>query len=501
MKLEGSLTDLVAAVFSQNSQAITLRPNQATTYTAARDIQLPPGDTAHVVVSATSTQTLTNKTLTSPVINSPTGISKSDVGLSNVDNTSDATKNAAAVTLTNKTLTTPVINSPTGLVKADVGLGNVDNTSDASKNSASVTLTNHTISGASNTLTVRAASDITGQLPIANGGTAATTATAAFNALSPITTKGDLISSDGTNNVRLAVGTNGFALTADSAQTAGVKWSAVATNPMTTEGDLTYGGVSGAPTRLAVGSSGQALHSNGTDPIWAYNYRVATTGADADTTLTATSNRTQKVPTTAARIYTLPTTGIVAGEQWVLENTGYFDLTVKASNGTAITYANAAAGSAGDPTIQIGRVVLEAIQATPTTPGHWRVVSVSEEYAAISASAGGALAGATANLLIRRDGKVVTGRINTSATVTATAVQAATLPNGTIPTRCTPDNGGGNIASLVIYPGGQRECGLMLTQAAGNIIIERYNNANWGSTSGISAGPGYFSTFVLHLFQ
>ncbi len=55
-------------------------------------------------VDEDSTQTLTNKTLTSPVINTPTGITKSDVGLGNVDNTSDATKNSAAVTLTNKTI-------------------------------------------------------------------------------------------------------------------------------------------------------------------------------------------------------------------------------------------------------------------------------------------------------------------------------------------------------------------------------------------------------------
>lgn len=39
----------------------------------------------------------------------------------------------AAQTLTNKTLTSPVINTPTGIVKGDVGLGNVDNTSDANK--------------------------------------------------------------------------------------------------------------------------------------------------------------------------------------------------------------------------------------------------------------------------------------------------------------------------------------------------------------------------------
>jgi len=49
---------------------------------------------------------------TSPVISTPTGIVKGDVGLGNVDNTSDATKNAAAVTLTNKTLTSPVLTTP-----------------------------------------------------------------------------------------------------------------------------------------------------------------------------------------------------------------------------------------------------------------------------------------------------------------------------------------------------------------------------------------------------
>jgi len=46
------------------------------------------------------TETLTNKTLTSPVINTPTGITKSDVGLANVDNTSDANKPVSTATQT-----------------------------------------------------------------------------------------------------------------------------------------------------------------------------------------------------------------------------------------------------------------------------------------------------------------------------------------------------------------------------------------------------------------
>jgi hypothetical protein len=103
--------------------------------------------------NGTSGGVTTFNTRTGAVVPVSGDYTKSDVGLSNVDNTSDATKNAASVTLTNKTLTAPVLNSPTGIVKGDVGLGNVDNTSDATKNAASVTLTNKTIDANSNTLT------------------------------------------------------------------------------------------------------------------------------------------------------------------------------------------------------------------------------------------------------------------------------------------------------------------------------------------------------------
>lgn len=60
--------------------------------------------TTDTIIGRATTDTLTNKTLTAPSITSPTGITKSDVGLANVDNTSDATKNAATATLTNKTI-------------------------------------------------------------------------------------------------------------------------------------------------------------------------------------------------------------------------------------------------------------------------------------------------------------------------------------------------------------------------------------------------------------
>ena len=57
---------------------------------------------------------------------------------------------------------------------------------------------------------------VTGTLPIANGGTGQTTASAAFNALSPVTSTGDLIIGNGANSsTRLPIGANNFVLTSN----------------------------------------------------------------------------------------------------------------------------------------------------------------------------------------------------------------------------------------------------------------------------------------------
>jgi hypothetical protein len=82
---------------------------------------------------------------------------------------------------------------------------------------SSDTLTNKTISGLANTISnVSLTTAVTGALPVANGGTGQTTAIGGFNALSPITTAGDLIIGNGVNSAtRLAIGTSAQVLTSN----------------------------------------------------------------------------------------------------------------------------------------------------------------------------------------------------------------------------------------------------------------------------------------------
>jgi hypothetical protein len=150
-----------------------------------------------------------------------------------------------------------------------------------------------------------AGSQITsGTVAITNGGTGQSTASAAFNALSPITTTGDLIIGNGTNSAtRLAIGANGYLLTSNgstatwvaapatgvtsfSAGTTGFTPSTGTTGAITLAGTLAIanGGTNSTDTPTAggagygtgtahaytaAGTAGQVLTSAGTSaPVW-----------------------------------------------------------------------------------------------------------------------------------------------------------------------------------------------------------------------------------------
>jgi hypothetical protein len=113
--------------------------------------------------------------------------------------------------------------------------------------------------------TTGTAANVTGTVAILNGGTGQTTAGAAFNALSPITTTGDLILGTGVNTAsRLPIGANGYLLTSDGTTASWVQAPAggVTTFSAGTTGLTPSTATSGAVTlagtlALANGGSGQ----------------------------------------------------------------------------------------------------------------------------------------------------------------------------------------------------------------------------------------------------
>ena len=115
------------------------------------------------------------------------------------------------------------------------------------------TLTNKTIAFSSNTFS--------GTLPITNGGTGQATASAAFNALSPVTTAGDLIIGDGANSsTRLAIGANGYLLTSNGTT---ASWAAAPAAGVTSFSAGTTGFTPSTGTTGAVTLAGTLATTNG----------------------------------------------------------------------------------------------------------------------------------------------------------------------------------------------------------------------------------------------
>ena len=166
--------------------------------------------------------------------------------------------------------------------------------------------------------------NLTNALGIAYGGTGQTTAAAGFNALSPITSTGDLIIGTGVNTAgRLAIGANGYVLTSNgttatwSASTGGVaSFSAGSTGltPSTATtgaitlagtlvagnggtgfstyatGDIIYASATNTLSKLAAGTNGYVLTLSGGIPAWAASSGGG--GSYARTTFTATAGQT-----------------------------------------------------------------------------------------------------------------------------------------------------------------------------------------------------------------
>jgi hypothetical protein len=202
-----------------------------------------------------------------------------------------------------------------GTVTSVSGTGTVNGISLSGTVTSSGSLTlGGTLSG------VDLATQVTGTLPIANGGTGQTTASAAFNALSPVTSTGDLIIGNGANS----------------------------------------------STRLPIGANTYVLTSNGTTATWALPTGSGATITNDTTTATnvyptfaaATSGALSTIYTSNAKYLYKPSTGELTSEHFVAGN-GIFvnSLTIDVSYTIA---AGTSGMSAGPITIASGTTVTVA---------------------------------------------------------------------------------------------------------------------------------------------
>ena len=190
--------------------------------------------------------TLAGNTTVTPAITSVTGLgtgiatwlaTPSSANLAAA--VSDETGSGALVFATSPTLVTPILGTP------------------QSGNFSTGTFTWPTF----NQNTTGTAAGLSTTLAITSGGTGQTSASAAFNALSPITTAGDLILGNGTNSAtRLGIGSNGYVLTSNGTT---ASWAAIPASGVTSFSAGTTGFTPSTGTTGAITLAGTLNVANG----------------------------------------------------------------------------------------------------------------------------------------------------------------------------------------------------------------------------------------------
>ena len=194
------------------------------------------------------------------------------------------------------------------------------------------TATNVAYSGLTGTVptwnqnTTGTAANVTGVVAIANGGSGQTTASAAFNALSPITATGDLILGTGVNTAsRLAIGSNGYLLSSDGTT---ASWQPAPAGGVTTFDAGTTGLTPTTATAGAISLAGTLVVGNGGTGATTLTGYVKGAGTSA---LTASS--------------TIPNTDISGLGTMSTQNANSVAVTGGTINGTTVGATTAAAGT------------------------------------------------------------------------------------------------------------------------------------------------------------
>lgn len=231
----------------------------------------------------------------------------------------------------------------------------------------------------------------------------------------------------------------------------------------------------------ADGTSGQVIQTNGTGTL-SFVAAATTVGNvaanDSNVTFTSTDNRTQFCTPTAPRTYTLPTTGITAGDTWTFYNNA-------TSSANYVTLQSSGANAIIVVPPQ-GRVILYAAVATPTTAANWVVLNRNSKMVAYTPTIVGY--GTPTNLAANysmRDNTVIVRIYYNIGTPTAVTGTISLPPGLTIDTSkilIASSSGSGGTQAIGSYSANR-------TDISGPMVVETST-----STSLIYFGGTYHST-------
>jgi hypothetical protein len=308
-------TTITATTFSGSGASLTSIPNSALVNSAitinGTSTSLGGSISVGTVTSVTGTSPVVSSGGTTPTISMPAAttsvsgyLTSTDWNTFNSKGTGTVTSVTATSPVTSTGGTTPVIAMPAATGSVNGYLTSTDWTTFNSKGSGSVTSVGGTgtVNGITLTGTVTTSGSLTlggtlsgvslttqvsGTLPIANGGTGATTRQDAMDALAGSTTSGSYLRGNGTDVVMSTIqaadvptlnqnttgtssnvtGTVAIANGGTGQTTATAAFNAL--NPMTTTGDIIYEASPTTAARLGIGSTGQVLTVAGGLPSWA----------------------------------------------------------------------------------------------------------------------------------------------------------------------------------------------------------------------------------------
>jgi len=285
---------------------------------------------------------------------------------------------------------------------------------------------------------------VTGTLPIANGGTGQTTASTAFNALSPITSTGDLIIGNGTNSAtRLAIGSNGYVLTSNGTT---ASWATLPTNVSSfsagttgfTPNTATTGAVTLSGT-LNIANGGTGITSFGTGVQTALGQNVTGSGgivlATSPTLVTPTLGVASATSINKVTI-TTPATGstLTLADGSTLATSGAFSLTLTTTAATNVTLPTSGT------LVNTAVTTLSSLVSIGTiTSGTWNASVIGVAYGGTGASS------LTAN-------NVLLGNGTSALQVVAPGTSGNVLTsNGTTWVSSTPAASGPSKAQAIAY--------------------------------------------------